>query len=52
MKRILKEPFMHFLLIGALLFLLYGMVNTERNESEIIIDDNLVNELVAVIALI
>jgi parvulin-like peptidyl-prolyl isomerase len=47
MKRLLKEPFMHFLLIGALLFLLYGMLNKERDGSEIIIDDNLVNELVA-----
>jgi hypothetical protein len=47
MKRILKEPFIHFLLIGGLLFLLYGMMNTERDESEIVIDDNLVNELVA-----
>jgi parvulin-like peptidyl-prolyl isomerase len=47
MKRILKEPFIHFLLIGGLLFLLYGMLNKERDESEIVIDDNLVNELVA-----
>jgi hypothetical protein len=47
MKRILKEPFIHFLLIGGLLFLLYGMLNTERDESEIVIDENLVNELVA-----
>jgi hypothetical protein len=47
MKKILKEPLLHFLLIGALLFLIYGMVNTEKNESEISIDDNLVNELVA-----
>ena len=47
MKKILKEPLVHFLFIGALLFLVYGMVNTEENESEIAIDDNLVNELVA-----
>lgn len=47
MKSILKEPFIHFLLIGALLFLFYGMVNRERDESDIVIDDNLVNELVA-----
>ena len=47
MKRLLKEPLVHFLMVGALLFLFYALVNTERNESEIIIDDYLVNELVA-----
>jgi parvulin-like peptidyl-prolyl isomerase len=47
MKNVLKEPFVHFLLIGGLLFFLYGLLNTERDESEIFIDDNLVNELVA-----
>jgi parvulin-like peptidyl-prolyl isomerase len=45
MKKILKEPLLHFLLIGALLFLVYNVVNTEQNEDEIIIDDNLINEL-------
>lgn len=47
MKWILKEPLVHFLLIGAALFLFYGIVNTEKEESEITIDDILVNELVA-----
>ncbi len=47
MRRILKEPLVHFLLIGAVLFLVYGLLNTEQNEGEILIDDNLVNELVA-----
>jgi hypothetical protein len=47
MKKILKEPLVHFLLIGALLFLVYGMVNTEKDETEIAIDDNLINELAA-----
>ena len=47
MKKILKEPLIHFLLIGALLFLVYGMVNTEKDETEIAIDDNLINELAA-----
>jgi len=45
MKKILKEPLLHFLLIGAFLFLVYNVVNTEQNEDEIIIDDNLINEL-------
>lgn len=47
MRKISKEPLLHFLLIGAILFLIYGLVNTEQDESEITIDDNLVNELVA-----
>ncbi len=47
MKKILKEPLVHFLLIGALLFLVYGMVNTEQDKTEISIDDNLINELAA-----
>ena len=47
MKKILREPLLHFLLIGALLFLVYGAVNTEQNENDILIDDNLINELAA-----
>jgi len=47
MKKILKEPLLHFLLIGAVLFLVYNLVNTEQKENEIIIDDNLINELAA-----
>lgn len=47
MTKILQEPLLHFLLIGALLFLVYGMVNTEQDETEIAIDDNLINELAA-----
>lgn len=42
-----KEPLVHFLGIGALLFLLYGMVNTEVEMEEIVIDNALVSELVA-----
>ncbi|OUR94339.1 hypothetical protein A9Q87_01455 [Flavobacteriales bacterium 34_180_T64] len=45
MKKIVKEPLFHFLLIGAIIFLVYMMVNTEQNTQEIVIDDNLVNEL-------
>jgi len=47
MRKFLKEPLVHFLLIGAFLFLVYGMVNTEQETNEITIDDNLVTELVA-----
>ncbi len=45
MKRILKEPLFHFLLIGAGLFLLYNIVNTEQTKNEIVIDNYLINEL-------
>ena len=47
MRKIFKEPLIHFLIVGALLFLVFGMVDTEKDESEIVIDVNLVNELVA-----
>lgn len=47
MKKILKEPLLHFLLIGAALFLIYGSLNNENSEKEIVIDDNLINELSA-----
>jgi hypothetical protein len=47
MKKILREPLLHFLLIGVLLFAVYGAVNTEQNENEILIDDNLISELAA-----
>ena len=45
--KILKEPLVHFLIIGAFLFLLYGLVNPVQNDNEILIDDNKINELVA-----
>jgi hypothetical protein len=47
MKKILKEPLVHFLLIGAFLFLVYGLVNTEQKGNEILIDDNIISELAA-----
>ncbi len=47
MKKILKEPLLHFLLIGVALFLIYGALNNEKNKNEILIDDNLINELSA-----
>ena len=47
MKKILKEPLLHFLLIGFGLFFIYGLVNTKPDQNEIIIDDGLINEIVA-----
>lgn len=47
MKKIFKEPLIHFLLIGAALFLVYKTVDTGQNENEILIDNNLINELAA-----
>ena len=47
MKKILKEPLLHFLLIGLGLFFIYGLVNTEPTQNEIIIDDGLINEIAA-----
>jgi hypothetical protein len=47
MKKLLREPLVHFLLIGLGLFLIYGLVNTKPSQNEIIIDDGLINEIVA-----
>ncbi len=47
MKKLLKEPLIHFLLIGGLLFLVYELVNTDQTEDVISIDTNLINELTA-----
>lgn len=38
--RFLREPLLHFLLIGLLLFLLYRAVGTDEGNREIRIDDN------------
>lgn len=47
MSKWLKEPLLHFLLLGALIFLAYGMVSDERSANEIFISagqqDNLIN---------
>ena len=41
MKKFLKEPFLHFIVFGVLLFIIYGFVNQEsNNRDEIIIDTN------------
>lgn len=47
MKSILREPLLHFLLIGALLFLVYSLLNTEESKNNIAIDQGVVNELIA-----
>lgn len=48
MKKILKEPFLHFMLIGAAMFLLYGLAG-EKNSSkdEIVITDFDVNNIIS-----
>jgi len=43
----LKEPLLHFIVIGALLFLLYSLLNPVQEENEITIDEGLINEIVA-----
>ncbi len=48
MKKLLKEPFFHFILIGFALFLLYGLVNTQSNSKDaIVIDDNDIDNFIA-----
>jgi hypothetical protein len=47
MKRIIREPLVQFLTIGALLFFLYGLISTEKSRNEIVVDTNLINELAA-----
>ncbi len=39
MKKLLKEPLVHFILIGIFLFALYGVVNKNENEGEVILLD-------------
>jgi len=40
MKKLLKEPFFHFILIGIVLFLIYGMVSNKTNsKNTILIND-------------
>ncbi len=48
MKKLLKEPFFHFILIGIALFLLYGLVNDKSNSKDtILINDFDVNDIIA-----
>lgn len=48
MRKILKEPLFHFLLLGALIFALYGIVNRKTDdERTILIDDFDMNNIIA-----
>jgi len=48
MKKLLKEPFLHFILIGAAMFLLYGLVNDKTDsKNAIIINDFDVSSLIS-----
>ena len=48
MKNLFKEPLFHFLLLGGLLFALYGIVNRSTDdESTILIDDFDINNIIA-----
>lgn len=46
MKKWLKEPLLHFLLLGALIFLLYSQTNpSEDSDYKIVIDDDKINHI-------
>ena len=48
MKKILNEPFFHFILLGIALFILYGLVNDKTNsKNTILINDFDVNSIIA-----
>jgi hypothetical protein len=48
MKKILKEPFFHFILIGIALFILYGMVNKQSSsKNTILINDFDISSLIS-----
>ncbi|MCK5814549.1 MAG: peptidyl-prolyl cis-trans isomerase [Flavobacteriaceae bacterium] len=48
MKKILKEPFFHFIALGIALFILHGLVNEKTNtENTIIINDFDVSSLIS-----
>ena len=48
MKKLLKEPLFHFLLLGGLIFALYGMVNRSvDDDNTILIDDFDMNNIIA-----
>ena len=40
MKSILKEPLVHFLLLGALMFGVYGLIDNESDEENVIVIDD------------
>ena len=46
--KILKEPLLHFLIIGAVFFLLYAIFSTDSaNNSRIVVDKGRINQLVS-----
>lgn len=48
MKKLLKEPLFHFLLLGGLIFALYGLVNRNTDDDNtILIDDFDMNNIIA-----
>ena len=48
MKKILKDPFIHFIVLGLLLFVVYGFVNdTSNSRDTIIIDTNDIESMTA-----
>lgn len=48
MKKLIKEPLFHFLVLGAFIFVLFGIINSDADSSEaIIIDDDDVNSLIS-----
>lgn len=48
MKKILKEPFLHFILIGVGLFVLYGLVNKKTDSKDtILINDFDISNIIA-----
>ena len=48
MKKLLKEPFLHFILIGVAMFLLYGLVSEKRDsKNTIIINDFDVSSIIS-----
>lgn len=48
MKKLLKEPLVHFVLIGIFLFVLYGVVNKDKSDGEVILlDQSDVDKIIA-----
>jgi PPIC-type PPIASE domain len=47
MRNLLKEPLLHFVIIGALFFLVYNSINKNESENIITIDQYDVNQLIA-----
>ncbi|MBD0824912.1 peptidyl-prolyl cis-trans isomerase [Aestuariibaculum marinum] len=46
MKKLIKEPLLHFFVLGALLFAIYSLVNKNTDEEEIIIDNSDIEHMI------